>query len=435
MFGVREGKSVLQFSPFSFDASVWEVAMSLGSGARLVLARQEQLASMEDLHALLKDERISVVTLPASVLRVLATEGLTDLEVAIAAGERCTRDLVERWRPGRRFFNCYGPTETTVCATAEECVEIAGEDPPIGRPLPNTEIFVLDRNRQIVPVGVPGELYVGGVCLARGYLRRDEMTREKFIRHPFSPERNARLYRTGDLVRFRADGRIEYLGRVDEQVKVRGYRIELGEIEAVLREHPAVHAAAVAARDDVRGDQRLVGYIVPAGDEMPGAAELREHLRRKLPEYMAPAIYVRVEQIPLSPSGKVDRKALPEPDSARPDLAREYIAPRTETERALAAIWSELLGVERVGAEDSFFELGGHSLLATQVMSRVRESMQVEIPLRELFEAPTLAGLAAAIDAAPKATDLSESPAIVPVSREARRMKRSALGSGAEKKK
>lgn len=428
LFGVREGKRVLQFSPLSFDASVWEVAMSLGSGATLVLARQEQLTSLEELHSLLKAERISVVTLPASVLRLLETDGLDDLEVVIAAGERCTPEIVRRWQPGRRFFNCYGPTETTVCATAEECTDLDDRDPPIGRPLPNTEIYLLDRYRQVVPVGVAGELHVGGVCLARGYLRRDEMTREKFIRHPFSTERNARLYRTGDLARYRADGRIEYLGRVDEQVKVRGYRIELGEIESVLREIAGVREAAVCARDDGRGDKRLVGYIVPAGDEMPSPVDLKQYLRDKLPEYMVPATYVRLDRIPLSPSGKVDRKSLPEPDSARPEMAREYIAPRTETETTLAQVWSELLGVERVGAEDNFFELGGHSLLATQVMSRVREIWQVEVPLRALFETPTLADLATAIEKTRQAPTVPEAPAITPVSRESRRMKRSALG-------
>jgi amino acid adenylation domain-containing protein len=469
-FGVGAGKRVLQFSPFSFDASVWEMAMALGSGATLVLARQETLTSLHDLHRLLKNERITTVTLPPSVLRLLPSEGLSELETVIAAGERCTREIAARWGSGRKLFNAYGPTETTVCAAMALCDASSPEDPPIGRPLPNTQLFVLDKHGQPVPVGVPGELYIGGVCLARGYLNNAELTAERFvelqiadcglriethstgngsqnresvIRNPQSAiGATIRLYKTGDQVRYRSDGNLEYLGRLDEQVKLRGYRIELGEIEAVLRQHPGIRDAAVTVREDVIGDQRLVGYCVVRSDETDGtngtsvsdeshlshlSQELRTFLRDKLPEFMTPSAFVMLDRLPLSPSGKVDRTALPAPDASRPDLAREYIAPRTDEERRLAELWSELLGVERVGAEDNFFELGGHSLLATQLMSRVRAGMQVELPLRALFEAPTPAGLALAIEQARRSSAEAQAPAIVARSREAHRVKRSAL--------
>ena len=398
LFGVREGKRVLQFSPFSFDASVWEVAMSLGSGATLILARQEQLTSLEELHELLRREGISVATLPPSVLRLLSSEGLPDLEVVIAAGERCTREIARRWSIGRRFFNAYGPTETTVCATAAECGGLDDRDPSIGRPLPNMDVYVLDERQQPVPIGVPGELYIGGVGLARGYWRRPELTEEKFIRHPFRADGYQRLYRSGDMVKYREDGSLDYLGRVDEQVKVRGYRIELGEIEAQLRLEPTIREAAVAAWEDGGGDKRLVAYLVLNDEEMPSARELKEHLRQKLPEYMVPATYVRIEKIPMTPNGKVDRKALPPPVKGQFESESEYVAPRTETEEILVRIWSEMLGIPRIGIHDNFFELGGHSLLATQIMSRIREELQIEVPLRSLFESPTIADLAEALD-------------------------------------
>lgn len=399
LFGVKEGKRVLQFSPFSFDASVWEVTMSLGSGASLVLARQETLASLEDLHDLLKRESISVATMPPSVLRLLSAEGLPALEVVIAAGEKCTREISQRWSVGRRFINAYGPTETTVCATAGEYTATQPDrDPSIGRPLPNMDVYILDENRQPVPIGTPGELYIGGVGLARGYLRRPALTEEKFIRHLFQGDPAKRLYRSGDQVRYREDGSLEYLGRVDEQVKIRGYRIELGEIEALLRQEPSIREAAVAAWEDGSGDKRLVAYLAPNSEEMPGARELKDRLRQKLPEYMVPATFVRIEKVPMTPNGKVDRKALPPPERGQFDRENEYLAPRTETEEMLARIWSELLKVPRVGIHDNFFEMGGHSLLATQIMSRLREELRIEVPLRRLFECPTIAELAAALE-------------------------------------
>ncbi len=250
------------------------------------------------------------------------------------------------------------------------------------------------------PTGVAGELYVGGAGLARGYLNRPELTAEKFVPDPFSKEPGARLYRTGDIVRYRPDGNLEYLGRADEQVKVRGFRIELGEIESALAAHPGVREAAVLAREDKPGEKRLTAYFVAeSAANAPGVGELRAHLSERLPDYMVPHDFVMLESLPLTPNGKVDRRALPAPDQARPLPGHPFVEPRDETERALAEIWQEVLGVERVGADDNFFELGGHSLLATQVVSRVRKAFNVELPLRSLFfEAPTVSRLARVVE-------------------------------------
>ncbi len=405
-FDMGEGKRVLQFSPFSFDASVWETVMALRNGAALVLTGQDVLASGPDLLRLLQEQRVTTVTLPPSLLAVLSpaavqTGALPDLQTVIAAGERCTNEIVQAWAPGRNFFNAYGPTETTVCASIHRTDWTADwpfGGPPIGRPISNFQLYVVDENLEPQPIGVPGELLIGGVGLAQGYLNRPELTAERFIRKP-GLSGGDRLYRTGDLVRWLPDGNLEFLGRIDDQVKVRGFRIELGEVEAVLREHPAVQDAVVTARGDM-----LVGYVITtgAGTETPPAdlrAMLRTHLRARLPEYMVPAAFVVVEAFPLSPAGKVDRRRLPAPDETRRDGTAEYVAPRTETESKLAAMAAELLRLERVGVEDNFFELGGHSLLATQLISRIREQFKVEVALKALFEHPTVAGLADAVDA------------------------------------
>jgi acyl carrier protein len=264
---------------------------------------------------------------------------------------------------------------------------------PIGWPVANTQMHVLDPNQQEVPVGVPGELYIGGVQLARGYLKRPELTAERFISHA----QLGRLYRTGDVGRWLADGTLEYLGRTDHQVKLRGMRIELGEVEAALAEHPAVREVVAVAREDSPGDQRLVAYLVPGAAAGVSAEELRAFLRGKLPEQAVPSAFVVLDSLPLSPNGKVDRKALPAPEQARPELEHAYVAPRGPVEEAVAAVWAEVLGLERVGAQDNFFALGGHSLLATQVLSHLRQVFPVNIPLHRLFEEPTVANLARAI--------------------------------------
>jgi len=396
-FGIRPGSRILQFSPFSFDASVWETFMALRNGATLCLARQETLASAQDLVQLLREQRITNATLPPTMLRVLPVEDLPAFETIISAGEACTAELVERWSPGRDFFNAYGPTETTVCASMHLCADQEPEGPPIGRPIANTRLYILDRNLQPVPVGVPGELCIGGVSVGRGYLNRPELTAERFIPDPFSGEPGARLYRTGDLVKYLPDGNIEFLGRIDHQVKVRGFRIELGEIEAALKEHPALREAVVLAREDTPGDKRLVAYVVPEKEPSPSVSELRSFLEGKLTPYMIPSAFVFLDAMPLTPSGKVDRKALPAPDQARPDLESDFVAPRTPKEQILAEIWSQVLGVAQVGIYDNFFELGGDSILSIQVIARANQA-GLRLTPRQIFEHPTVAGLAAVAD-------------------------------------
>jgi len=397
-FAIHEGSRILQFAPLSFDASVWETAMALANGGTLCLARQSVLSSGPELLRLLREERITTVTLPPSVLTVLSSQELPDLQVIVAAGEKCTAEIVQEWAPGRRFFDAYGPTETTVCASMHLCSPDDPQDPPIGRPISNCRLYVVDSNLQIVPVGVPGELVVGGVNVGRGYLNRPELTDEKFIPDPFGGP-DDKLYRTGDLVRYRADGAIEFLGRIDHQVKIRGFRIELGEIESLLRRHDEVLDTVVVAHAfGEQRDKRLVAYLLIQDDASLEPSTLRAYLQQHLPEYMTPSHFVFLHEFPLSPAGKVDRKALPAPDSDRSTVATAYLAPRNETEKILVAISEELLAVDKVGVNDNFFELGGHSLLATQFISRVREAFDVEVELRTLFERPTVALIAEDID-------------------------------------
>ena len=308
------------------------------------------------------------------------------------------RTLLERFRArlNVELVNIYGPTETTVEAAywvAEQ--QVTTDVVPIGRPMANAQLYVLDTHLQPVPIGVPGELYIGGAGLARGYLGRPELTAERFVPNPFSVEVGARLYKTGDLVRYLPDGNVEYLGRLDHQVKLRGVRIELGEIEATLREHPEVRDAAVVAREDPPGDKRLVAYVVSLAGTAPTREALRRFLQAKLPASMVPSAFVLLPALPLTSSGKVDRRSLPAPDPTRPD--GDYVAPRDMLERQLAQLWEDLLGVHPVGAADNFFELGGHSLLAGRLLARVRERFHVDVSLRTFFTAPTVADLATAI--------------------------------------
>ena len=281
---------------------------------------------------------------------------------------------------------------------------------PIGRLVDNIKVYVLDERLNPTPCGVAGELHIGGVCLARGYLNRPDLTAERFIPHPFSSAGGERLYKTGDVARILADGTVEFLGRRDEQVKLRGYRVELGEIEAALNAHPQLRESVATVREDTPGDQRLVAYVVPreaqAETETGGSNPpthslttntLQNYLRARLPEYMIPSTFVHLEKLPTLPNSKIDRKALPAPDSARRDRASTYVAPRNQTEERLAAFWSEILGVERIGVNDNFFDLGGHSLLATQALSRIRETFQTDLSLRSFFAAPTIAALSVSI--------------------------------------
>jgi amino acid adenylation domain-containing protein len=395
--GVEAGDRVLQFASPSFDASVFELVMALAAGATLVLGTRETLAPGPDLLRLLHDEAVTVATLPPSALAVLPPGELPALRTLMTAGEACPAELVDRWAPERRFFNLYGPTEATIWSATAACAPGGGR-PPIGRPVANTRAYVLDTRGAPVPVGIPGELYVGGAGVTRGYAGRPGLTAERFVPDPFGVP-GSRLYRTGDRVRWLARGELEFLGRVDAQVKVRGFRIEPGEIEGALRRMEGVADCVVVAREDVPGETRLVAYVV--GEVEAGV--LREHLRRELPEYMVPAAFVPLDALPVTPNGKLDRKALPAPDFAPAE--DRYVAPRTPTEEVLAEIWAETLRLERVGVMESFFELGGHSLLATRVVSRIREQLGVELPLRAMFEGPTVAELAGRVDDALQAMD------------------------------
>ncbi|HEV2735789.1 MAG TPA: amino acid adenylation domain-containing protein, partial [Longimicrobiaceae bacterium] len=363
-FGAEPGGAVLQTASMSFDASLLEVFVALLSGAGLHVADRETVLAPERLAALLREREIGVWVSTPALLDSLPETDFPALRTVSTGGERCPAETAARWSRGRRLVNMYGPTETTIYATAHECAPGVAEAPPIGRPVEGARAYVLDAWGEPAPIGVLGELYVAGAGVARGYLDRPALTAERFVPDPFPGEGGARMYRTGDRARWRGDGTLEYLGRLDEQVKVRGFRIELGEIEGALRRSGGVADCVVVAREDVPGEKRLVAYVV--GDVEAGV--LREHLRRELPEYMVPAAFVSLDVLPLTPSGKLDRKALPAPDFASAE--GRYVAPRTPAEEMLAEIWAETLRLERVGGTASCFELGGHSLLATQVVSR-----------------------------------------------------------------
>jgi len=325
----------------------------------------------------------------------------TSLRRVFCGGEPLPTELYARFRRQLAvpLINLYGPTEAAIDATSYVCSEDHSSGwMPIGRPIANTQIYVLDRYLAPVPIGVAGEICIGGAGLARGYLNQPELTEEKFIYHSFNGEPVRHLYKTGDLGRYLPDGNIEFLGRMDHQVKIRGYRIEPGEIETVLGQHSWVQSSAVMVREDTSGDKRLVAYVVAQPQASFDASEMRKYLKQKLPEYMIPSALVALDELPLTPNGKVDCRALPMPDQNRPELADVYQAPRTSIENTLASLWSEVLKVDKVGIHDNFFDLGGHSLLATQIVSRVRTCLSIELPLRALFEAPTVSELAAVIE-------------------------------------
>jgi amino acid adenylation domain-containing protein/non-ribosomal peptide synthase protein (TIGR01720 family) len=419
-FGLGPRDRVLQVASLSFDASIWEIVMALGRGAALHLVPRHTLLSTAELAEAIQSQGISAATFPPSLLSTLPPEKLTGMQTLVVAGEACSQELAARWTPGRRFYNAYGPSEATVCATIHPCAANETTAPPIGQPIANTRVFVLDHRLRPVPVGVAGELYIGGEGVGRGYLRRPALTADRFIPDPFASEPGRRLYRTGDRVRTRADGRIEFLGRLDQQVKVRGFRVELGEVESTLARHPAIREAVVLAHGESSADRRLIAYYVPAEQQLP-TSELREFLRRTLPEHMIPGAFVQLTSFPLSPNGKVNRNALPAPDGTRPDLLVDYAPPRTPTEELVAGIWAQVLRVKQVGVRDDFFELGGHSLLATQVASRVREAFKVRLPLRDLFEVRTVEELASRIDIA-KGSGALEGDAIAPMPRKPQRL-------------
>jgi amino acid adenylation domain-containing protein/non-ribosomal peptide synthase protein (TIGR01720 family) len=409
-FGAGPGSRVLQFSSINFDASVWELCMALLTGGTLVLASKEALLPGPDLLGTLRDQSVTMLTVPPSILAALPIEPLPSLSTLVVAGEACGEELVSRWAPGRHFWNAYGPTETTICASMGEC-RAGGGKPSIGKPIAGMRVYILDGQQGLLPIGVPGELCIGGVGLARGYLKRPELSAERFVESRLGG--GGKLYRSGDRARWRTDGTLEYLGRLDDQVKLRGFRIELGEIEAVLRRQPGVEDAVVLARAGRSGDRLLVAYVVAA---VESTATLDHALRAALPDYMVPALLIPLTAFPLLPSGKVDRRALPAPDEALGAL-RPHVAPRGPVEEGIAAIFAQLLKVPEVGATDGFFELGGHSLLATQAVARVRSVFGVDLPLKLLFEAPSPAALARAVESALRSGEGLSTPPLVRVPR------------------
>ena len=413
VFNIQPINRILQFASLSFDASIFEIVMALQTGATLYLANKESLLPGQLLLNLLREKAITHVTLPPAVLAVLATESLPALQTIICAGESCTDDIVKRWwKSQRRFFNAYGPTEATVWSTVAE-ISTMSEKPPIGRPIANTQIYILDKYLQPLPIGIIGELYISGEGLAQGYLNRPESTIEKFIPNIFSDKKGARLYKTGDLARYRPDGNIEFLGRIDNQVKIRGFRIELSEIETVLSQHQSVQKAVVIVKENVSGDKYLVAYIVPNIETQNFMSLLRKFLKEKLPEYMIPKAFVMLDSLPLTASGKVDRLALTElntPTSHSIDKA--FIAPRTPTESTLAKIWAEVLNIERLGIYDNFFDLGGDSLLTVRLMKQIHKHFERELPLSSLFLNPTIESLATSLSS--QADSLPWSP-LVPI--------------------
>jgi len=402
-FCINSRSRILQFASLSFDAASWELLMALcGGGGSLYIVSMDMIHG--DLNAVLKNQEITHVTLPPSVANILPDNGLPELKYLIVAGEASSAELVTKWaQQDRQIINAYGPTEGTVCASVFKC-EADGVKPVIGHPIANTRIYVLDAQDQLQPSGIPGELCIAGAGLARGYLNRPELTAEKFIEVELFGKVE-RIYKTGDLARWLPDGNLEYLGRIDQQVKLRGFRIELGEIESVLMQHPNIKDAVVSLYD---GNVRLVAYITGSGDQDSQIRidELRKWLKLQLPEYMVPAEFIQLESLPLTPNGKIDRANLPSPALHRDD--KNQVSPRTITEEILMSIWIDLLKTHNetefntnvISINDDFFAIGGHSLITIVLVSRIKEAFNVQISIRELFEYRTIESLAICIEQA-----------------------------------
>jgi amino acid adenylation domain-containing protein len=396
--GITSDDVVVNVTTPAFDLSVPDLYLPLVSGAKLVFAHRDQTQDPARLAAALDEVGATCMQATPTTWRMLVDagwEGRSELKI-VCGGEALPRSLAnELIDRGASLWHMYGPTETTVWSSTLELTRGHGT-PPIGGPIANTHFYVVDPHLQPVPIGVPGELLIGGAGVARGYRNRPELTAERFIDDPFDAT-GGRVYRTGDKMRFRDDGTLEFIGRLDHQVKFHGYRIELGEVEASLDGHPEVRQSVVLIDEDETGEKRLVAYVVPEIGSAPATDDLRNHVAESVPGYAVPSMFVRLDELPLTANKKLDRTALPRPGTAREDLRSRYVAPSTPTEEALAAIWAELLAIDKVGAEDNFFELGGHSLLAVKMLARVHEQLGVEIFLTTAFERPTLSALAAAV--------------------------------------
>lgn len=396
LFDIREGDRVLQFASLNFDASVSEMWTTWGAGGTLILANEDQRSDPEKLARLLKEERIQIASLPPSLWSLLPPE-LPDLRSAVSCGERCGNELAEKWNsPNGRFINAYGPSEATVCATGGRQPDPANSfGPPIGRPIDNTQVYILAPSGSPSPIGVFGELFLSGAGLARSYWQRPALTAERFLPNPFDPNPGSRLYRTGDVARYLPNGDIEFAGRTDDQLKVRGFRVEPGEIEAAITSFPEISHCVVTSIGS-GSDQQLVAYF--AANQKLETGAIRSWLSERLPGYMIPGFWVQIERIPLNRSGKVDRANLPDPRASITPQAGVPEAPLTETERHLHRIWVRVLGQNEIGANDDFFDLGGHSLSAAQIVTRIRREFQVKIELRDFFQFRTLSRMAGFLD-------------------------------------
>jgi amino acid adenylation domain-containing protein len=419
---------VLQKTTFSFDVSIWEMFWPLITGARLVMARPGGHRDIAYLMSLIREQAITAMQFVPSMLQVFleeeGVEACNSLKRVVCSGEALLFDLQQRFfarLPEVELYNLYGPTETAVGVSSWACNATSDSGVvPIGKPIANTEMYILDRQMNPVPVGVAGELYIGGVQLARGYLSKPELTARRFVPHPFAYDGGERLYRTGDLATFQADGSIRYLGRLDHQVKIRGYRIELGEIESALAAHQSIRDVSVIVREDIADDKRLVAYIVPRTSV--SFDELRGYLHQLLPEFMIPAAFVVLDKLPLTPNGKLDRRALPAPEESGEDRKTEFVGPRDDLEVQLVRIWQEVLNVCPVSVRDNFFDRGGHSLLAVRLLSRIRRVLGIDLPLSIFFkQQPTIEQLAAHIRQQAEAEQQKYSPLV--------EMKRGTVGS------
>ena len=423
-YGFSESDRVLQFASINFDAAVEEIFPSLCTGATLVLRTDKMLSDLRTFFQACEDLRLSVLDLPTAYWHQLAAELAStnesfpeSLRLVIIGGEKVLLEPVRDWqqyvtKSGKgdrlQLINTYGPTETTVVATLYRIPNTFSNisEVPIGRPLAHLQTYILDSQLQPVPIGVTGELHIGGDSLAIGYLNRPELTDEKFIPSPFGSQSSSRLYKTGDLARYLSDGNIEYLGRIDNQVKIRGFRIELGEVETALSQHPHLRATIVTTREDTPGDKRLVAYVVT--EDQTQDIDLRAFLKERLPSYMIPSAFVFLEEMPITPNGKIDYRRLPAPDTSSTQLEKNFVPPRNSTEETLAKIWSQILGVERVGINDNFFELGGHSLLSVRLISEIEKAFNYQIPLSSLFKISTIAEISDLISSQPQETTIEK---------------------------
>jgi amino acid adenylation domain-containing protein/non-ribosomal peptide synthase protein (TIGR01720 family) len=424
-YGIAEADRILQKTPFSFDVSVWEFFLPLISGARLVMARPGGHYDSDYLVRLVGEQAVTMLHFVPSMLQAFLDEpgaaSISSVRHVICSGEALAINLQERFfeRVQAKLHNLYGPTEAAVDVTYWACEPQSNRATvPIGRPIANASISILGSNDEVVPVGMAGQLHIGGVPVGRGYWRNPELSAQKFVPDPHSQVPGARLYRTGDLARYLPDGSIEYLGRIDHQVKVRGLRIELNEIEFHLAQHPGIKEAVVMAIEDAANNKRLVAYIVDSPEAKPSLTEMRAHLRETLPDYMVPSEFVIVDALPLSPNGKVDRRALAQLSGQRLEPETAYVAPQTELERTLAAMWQELLRVDRLGIHDNFFDLGGHSLLLVQLRSKLEDAFARSLSIVDLFQNPTVASLAVFLAEPP-----SQAPSFQPSARAVAKLK------------